>query len=65
MNDYEITWSLYIQGDTPTDAALQAKGTLQDPGNTAWVFTALNLDTGQIDTIDIEDTDAPTTYHPS
>ena len=39
MSDiYLVEWTMEYEAESPEDAALQAYGTLQDPGNTATIF---------------------------
>lgn len=62
MKEYEVTWSIYVAADSPEDAARQVKGTLQDPGNEAWVFVVRGLDSENSVVIDMQYTDEPTIY---
>ena len=58
--EYEVHWSIYIEADSPEDAAYQCKGILQDPRNEAWVFTV--DDTDKTLTIDAQFDDEPYIY---
>ncbi len=62
MNEYEVTWSTYIEADDPTDAALQVKGILQDPGNEAWNFAIKEVGGTPIVSIDLQYDDDPYIY---
>lgn len=57
---YEVRWSIYIEADSPEDAAYQCKGILQDPRNEAWVFTVDDADKSL--TIDVQFDDEPYIY---
>lgn len=63
MSEYEVMWSIPVEADGPIDAALQVKGTLQDPGNEAWVFVVTN-DRGETLIVDAQYTDQPIAYRP-
>jgi len=61
MKQVEVFWSTYLDvedGETPEEAALSVKGTLQDPHNQAWWFTV--IDNGKRYIIDASDDDEPT-----
>lgn len=38
MNEYDVTWAIQIDADSPVDAAEQALAIMRDPDSTATVF---------------------------
>lgn len=56
LQDYTVTWDMVYYAESHEEAVQQAIGTLQDPANTATVFT-VTAETGETKLLDAENPD--------
>ena len=54
MNDYEVTWQIDSDAETPRKAAAEALAIMRDPFSSAVVFEVKDRKTGETVTIDLE-----------
>jgi len=55
MKHFKIIWTLDLNGDDPVDAAKRARAMQLDPNTPHTCFRVQDMETGQVEIIDLED----------